>query len=781
MTLITGILLLNSIWLLGEPASPPAALHAVPVKEVAIADEFWSPRITTTLKHTIPHIFKMCAETGRLSNFDRAAGQEPREHQGYFFNDSDVYKAIEAAAYALIVQPDTDLEKEMDDLIARIATAQEDDGYLNTYFTLTGEEKWSNLAVKHELYCAGHLIEAGVAYHQATGKRTLLDVATRCADLIAERFGLNGQVGVPGHEEIELALVRLADHTGAERYLHLAEFFLDERGRQTDRELYGEYCQDHAPVREHVRIVGHAVRAMYLYCAMADVAARTGDAGHIAAMERVWNDTVRTKMYITGGIGPSAHNEGFTEAYDLPNDTAYAETCASIGMVLWNHRLNLLHGDARYVDVLERALYNGVLAGISLDGRKFFYTNPLGSRGESERRDWYACACCPPNIARLLLSLGGYVYAHSDDAIYVNLFVGSQARVALPHTTVTLTQKTRYPWGGHVEIKIEPEPAGEFDLLVRVPGWCAEPCLQVNGEFVAPLDIHKGYARLRRSWQAGDVVELDLPMPVQRTEAHPQVAADRGRIALQRGPLVYCLEGSDNSGNARRLALPRNAELGAEHQPELLGGVTVIRGSALTVADEDWRDWQQSLYRPACRARQVELTAVPYYAWANRAPGEMAVWLPESLTLLEPPPVAGINASASHCFHRDTIEALYDRVEPANSGDRSIPRFTWWDRRGAREWVQYDFDVPRRVSWCEVYWYDDEKIGGGCRIPQSWRLFYRAGDEWQPVTNAAGDAVAIDQYNRLRFDAVITSGLKLEVQLQPEYSGGILEWKVDGP
>ena len=751
-------------------------LSAVPLTDVRIDDAFWAPRQKVTREKTLPHNLKMCEETGRIDNFVKAAGRMEGKFEGYFFNDSDVYKALEGAAYALMLERDPELERYVDEVIAKIAAAQEPDGYLNTYFALTdSEERWSNLRVRHELYCAGHLIEAAVAHHQATGQRTLLDVAVKFADLIDTLFGPDKRHDIPGHEEMELALVKLARLTGEERYNKLAEFFIEQRGRAEQRELYGDYCQDHLPVREQNEIVGHAVRAMYLYSGVADVAALMGDQGYIDAMDRIWNDVVRRKIYITGGIGPSAHNEGFTVPYDLPNDTAYAETCASIGMILWNHRLNLLHADARYADALERVLYNGFLSGVSLDGEKFFYTNPLGSTGNHHRRGWYNCACCPPNVLRLLLSLGGYVYAYCEDAVYVNLYVGGSGTVSLKGKQVTLRQDTRYPWDGKVRLAVDPTKDAAFTMCLRIPDWCEEARIAVNGRAIDRPDMQRGYARIQREWKRGDVIELDLPMPIRRIAANPRVKENVGKVALQRGPIVYCLEGVDNGGRVRHLTLPRNAELHAEHRPDLLGRVTVIRGTALATGNEGWDD---ELYRHAAAAESAEFVAIPYYAWDNRAAGEMVVWLPESPLLLEPPPVRWVTASASHCWQADTLLALHDRQEPESSNDHGIPRFTWWPRRGSQEWVQYDFDRARRVSSVEVYWFDDEAAGGGCRVPASWKLFYREGENWREVQGAANYRTELDQFNRVSFTPVETTGLKIEVQLQEEYSGGILEWRV---
>ena len=752
-------------------------LSAVPLTDVRIDDVFWAPRQRVTREKTLPHNFKMCEETGRIDHFVKAAGRMEGKFEGYFFNDSDVYKVLEGAAYALMLERDPELERYVDEVIAKIAAAQEPNGYLNTYFALTdAEERWSNLRVRHELYCAGHLIEAAVAHYQATGQRTLLDVAVKFADLIDSLFGPDNRHDIPGHEEIELALVKLARLTGEERYNKLAEFFIEQRGRAEQRDLYGDYCQDHLPVREQSEIAGHAVRAMYLCSGVADIAALTGDQGYIDAMDRIWEDVVQRKMYITGGIGPSAHNEGFTVPYDLPNDTAYAETCASIGMILWNHRLNLLHGDARYADVLEQVLYNGFLSGISLDGVKFFYTNPLGSKGNHHRRGWYNCACCPPNALRLLLSLGGYVYAHSDDAIYVNLYVNSSAKIPVAGTTVTLRQETQYPWDGKVRIMVDPAESAEFEICLRIPGWSRYVTTGLDdGRTPARTILHDGYARIQRKWKRGDVANLDLPMPIRRIAANPRVRANTGKVALQRGPLVYCLEAADNGGHVRNLTLPRNARLRAQHRPDLLGRVTVIRGTALATGNEGWDD---DLYRHAAEAESADFVAIPYYAWDNRAAGEMVVWLPESPLLLEPPPVRWVTASASHCWQADTLLALHDRQEPESSNDHGIPRFTWWPRRGSQEWVQYDFDHPRRVSSVEVYWFDDEAAGGGCRVPASWRLFCREGENWREVQGAADYGAELDRFNRVSFTPVETTGLKIEVQLQGKYSGGILEWRV---
>lgn len=810
-----------------------------------LEDEFWAPRVEMVRRQTLPHCLEQCEQSGRLANFDRAAGREPGPHQGWFFNDSDVYKVLEGAANLLALRRDADLERRVAELVERIAAAQQPNGYLNTYYTLKKEEQpWSDIGVRHELYCAGHLLEAGLALHAATGDERLLAVARRFVDHIRATFGPGLRADPPGHEEIELALLRLWRLTGDDEYRALARFFVEQRGRGAGRKLYGEYSQDHAPLAQQREIVGHAVRALYFYSAATELLDETTRAEYEPALRALWHDAVETKMYITGGIGNSSSNEGFTHSYDLPNDTAYAETCAAIALAFWAHRMNLQTADARYFDVVERALFNGVLSGISLDGRQFFYTNPLASRGQHRRQDWYACACCPTNLVRVLPTVGGYAYAVGrDGAVFVNLYVASTAAfpLAAPRAPgvapadqptsnassssspgpprLEIRQRTRYPWDGAVLLEIVAAPAREFALALRIPGWCRGFRVGVNDEPQRDVASSAGYVRLTRPWRAGDRVELTLDMPVERVETDPRVNANRGRVALQRGPIVYCLEDVDQpitrvaplaeaaasptqsvaarAGRVRQLALPREAELRVEERPDLLGGVRLLRGEALVAANaadsaadsasDERRDadaWERPLYRAAPAPRRVEFAAIPYYAWANRAPGEMVVWLPESLALADAGPIAWLEPSASHCSARDTLEALCDRVEPQNSHDASIPRFTWWPRRGSREWVQYDFRAPRTVGAVAVYWFDDTKQGGGCALPASRRVQVRVGGVWREAgsasaADAAGDAEAPgDAYDTLRFPPVQAEGVRLEVQLREGRSAGILEWKV---
>jgi len=768
-----------------EPAAELAKLQAVPFTAVKINDSFWSPRRAVNRTASIAANLENLEKAGNLSNFRLAAQKATSGYKGPVFMDSDLYKAMEAAAYSLATDPDPALEKRLDEIIALIAAAQQADGYLNTYFIVKEPAKrWQNLRDWHELYCAGHLFEAAVAHFQATGKRTFLDVACRLADHIDSVFGPSPKrLGYPGHPEIELALIKLWRATGQDRYFKLAQFFVENRGRKffadehkTPLDRYdGSYWQDDVPICEHRNIKGHAVRAAYLLSGATDVAAETGNTGLLTMIQRVWRNTTERNMYLTGGIGPSAHNEGFTVDYDLPNLTAYQETCATIALAQWNHRLALLYGDARYADVVERALYNGMLAGVSQDGTKFFYVNPLESVGSHHRSAWFGCACCPPNVARTLAALGGYAYATSVTGLWVNLYIQGSVEARLGNTPVRLAVQTEYPWDGKTRLTISVAKPAEFALRLRVPSWCRAPQLTVAGQPVAQPMTERGYAVLRRTWRDGDVVELNLPMPVERVAANPRVKADTGLLALQRGPLVYCIEQVDQAEPLDTLYLPTEAALTASREPTLLGGVVVLRGTAQAAVEADWT---RRLYQPQPAAKKTPMVAIPYYAWDNREPGAMKVWLP-----VAPPPSASgslegrATVSISFAHSNCQPQGIRDGIEPKSSGEQPRQNCHWWPHRGTTEWVQYTWKSPVAASGSRVYWFDDTNRGA-CRLPAAWHIEYLDGQQWKPVQVEGAYPIAKDKWCEVKFAPVQTKALRLVVQMQKDWAAGVHEWKV---
>jgi DUF1680 family protein len=783
-----------------EPAAPPDyPVQPVPFTQVRFEDAFWAPRLETNRTVTIPHVFRMSTETGRIDNFALAGGLIEGQQCGeYPFDDTDVYKAIEGASYSLMLQRDTALEAYLDSVIGLIAAAQEPDGYLYSARTNKaerlrswfGDARWENLESSHELYDAGHLYEAAAAHYLATGERTLLDVALKNADLIDRTFGPGKLRKPPGHEVIEMGLVRLYRVTGERRYLDLAKFFIDVRGRPLDgRTLGGEYNQDHKPVVEQTEAVGHAVRAAYLYAGVADVAALTGDRGYVRAVDRIWEDVVGRKMYVTGGIGATGGNEGFSEPYALPNMSAYNETCASIANVFWNHRMFLLHGDARYIDVLERTLYNALLSGISLEGNTFFYPNPLESVGQHARTPWFSCACCTGNVTRFIASVAGYVYGVAGSELYVNLYAGSHADVDVAGGSVRVRQQTRYPWDGAVTLTVEPaDGPRRFTLNLRIPGWARNepvpsalyrylgdapapsPTLRVNGEPVA-LRLTKGYARIDRTWQAGDTLVLELPMPVHRVVALDSVEADRGRVALQRGPVVYAVEWPEEpDGHVRNLLLPDDVPLESAFEADLLRGVSVLRGKASAYRRVPGADTMVS--------SDVPLTAIPYYAWAHRGRGEMEVWIAREEAAVRPLgyPTLASRSTVTASFGPNP-GAVHDQMDPHSSDDHDVPFYHWWPHKGTTEWVQYDFPELAEVSGVEVYWFDDTGIGE-CRVPASWRVLYLENGEWKPVWTEDTYGVEKDGWNRVEFETVRTRAVRLEVRSQDGWAGGIHEWRI---
>jgi uncharacterized protein len=787
----------------------------VPFTAVHVTDAFWAPRIETNRKVAIPFAFEKSEETGRVDNFIRAAhalrGEpfENHKYPPYPFDDSDVFKVIEGASYTLSVAPDPKLDAYIDSLIAKIAAAQEPDGYLYTARTIdpahphpwSGNQRWILEGVNsHELYNLGHLYEAAVAHYQATGKRTLLDIALRTADMLDRTFGPGKQSIWPGHQVIEMGLAKLYRVTGDARYLNLAKFMLDERGPQSHEQGAGNaYVLADKKVTDQSDAApgAHAVRATYLYSGMADIAALTGDAAYVTALDKIWDNVAGKKLAITGGIGARARGEAFGADYELPNLTAYNETCAAVGNDFWNHRLFLLHADSKYIDVMERTLYNGLISGVALDGKTFFYENPLEASGlaqKDQRSPWFGVACCPSNITRFMASVPGYIYAQRGDTLWVNLFIANNATIKLDNgRTVKLVQETRYPWDGGVHItvnadQLNPDQAGPLTINVRIPGWArnepvptdlyrftnkaaASPVLRVNGRPI-PLQLDKGYVAIARTWKSGDVIDLKLPMPVRRVVANDQVAADRGRVALQRGPIVYAAEWPDNpNGKVRNLVLPDSAPLTTEFNPALLNGVTIVKSRAVALAF----DAHGNVTKTA-----QPFTAIPYYAWANRGRGPMMVWFPEHESDAKPTPYPTLATNAkvttSRRPHGGSADAIHDGETPAASNDPSS-YFDFWPTNGSTEWVQYTFDKPAAISEVQLYWFDDTGRGG-VRVPASWRLLYKDGNDWKPVDNLSPYGVDKDKFNRVTFQPVTTSELRIELTSQQQFSSGLQKWIV---
>ena len=641
-----SFLIASAITLNGFSQTPLQKFEFVDFSKVNITDEFWKPKIdkvaTVTLKACI---YQTEVKTPRIRNFEKVARHKGEPHEGIYYDDSDVYKALEAMAYSLKTHPDSSLEAKADEWIDKIASAQLPDGYLNTYFTLRGlQNRWTDIE-KHEDYCAGHLMEAAVAYYNVTGKRKLLDVAIKLANHIDSTFRLANKPWFSGHEEIELALVKLYKVTHNDNYLKLANWYLDQRGKGDY--TYGKnwitpgYWQDLLPVKQQTEITGHAVRAMYLYTGAADVASLTGDKDYMNAMEKVWQDVVYRNMYITGGIGSAGDNEGFSKDYDLPNEDAYCETCASVGMVLWNQRMCELTGDSKYIDVLERSLYNGALDGLSLSGDHFFYDNPLASNGQHQRREWFGTACCPANIARLVTSVGSYIYGKSDDGIWINLFVSSNSRISLANNAVDVKMQTNYPWDGKVKLNVDPQNKQKFKIYIRVPGWYVDrevpgdlyktvdtdipvvPTPMVNG-VACSYKIENGYVVIERQWKKSDVVTFEFPMQVKEIKARPDVHYDNKRMAVQRGPILYCIEGADNKEGVWNVILPEQTNFTATSYKILDEHVIALQAeveSAFPGANGNGID-----------IRKRKITAIPYYCWANRGANAMQVWLPTAIT-----------------------------------------------------------------------------------------------------------------------------------------------------
>ena len=642
------------------------------------------------------------------------------------------------------------------------------------------------------------MYEAAVAHFRATGKRSLLDVAIKNADLVCKVFGPNeGQKHVPsGHPIVEMALCKLYKVTGDKKYLDMAKYFVEETGRGTDGHKLSEYSQDHKPILKQDEIVGHAVRAGYLYSGVADVAALTNDTAYFHALTRLWDNLVSKKLYITGGMGSRAQGEGFGPNYEVQNHTAYCETCASIANVYWNYRMFLATGESKYIDVLERALYNGVISGVSLSGDKFFYDNPLESMGEHERQRWFGCACCPGNVTRFMASVPNYAYATQQNDIYVNLYIQGTAEMQTADNKVTLEQTTNYPWDGKIAIKVTPEKEGKFAIRLRIPGWLQNApvasdlyaytdspkayTLKVNGSSANAAE-GDGYETIERTWKAGDVIELTLPMEVRRIKANDAVEVDRGMLALERGPIMFCLEGKDQPDSTvfNKFITP-DTKIEAAFDADLLNGVMVLSGAAKEVERDG-------------TVKDVTFKAIPYSTWNNRGADQMEVWIPEAKEYATPTPEPTI-ASKAKTFtiqapiQKDAPESasiisyawgVNDQWEPKRSSDTSKPYHYWWLKEGTEETLAYEFDKPYTVSNVQVYWLDFDHYDGNFRVPQSWKLYYKAGNTWKEVEAQNEYGVKKDCYNSLDFKPVTTTGLKIAAQLQKGESGGIIEWKVN--
>ncbi|GAA3930227.1 glycoside hydrolase family 127 protein [Chitinophaga oryziterrae] len=772
-------------------------IQPVAFTQVHVSDSFWAPKIRVNADVTIPYTLEQCRKTGRIDNFKRAAHTIPGDKMTeYTFDDTDLYKVIEGASYGLQMKKNPELEKYLDTLIAIIGAAQEKDGYLYTFRTVNsstphpwmGSKRWEmEEDLSHELYNSGHLFEAAVAHYQATGKRNLLDIAIKNADLLVKTFGFGKEEKFPGHQIVETGLTKMYRVTGKKEYLDLAKFFLDVRGPGTPNS--GEYNQSYKKVTDQHEAVGHAVRATYMYTGMADVAALTGDQKYLHAIDDIWDNVVDKKLYITGGIGATGNGEAFGKDYELPNMSAYAETCAAIANVYWNSRMFLLHGDAKYIDILERTLYNGLLSGVSLSGDRFFYPNPLASMGQHQRSAWFGCACCISNMTRFLPSMPGYIYAQDKNNLYVNLFVGSTASIQLPATKVSLTQKTDYPWNGAVAITVNPAKAAAFALHIRIPEWAkgqpvpgdlyhdkdstsAPVVITLNGKPVK-YELVKGYAVLQRSWKAGDKINIDFPMEVQKVLANSNVKEDKNRFALERGPIMYCLEGPDNKdATVQNIVVDKNAVINAVYKPDMLNGVTILQMPGASAS--------RQLNSDELINSVQTVTAIPYYAWANRGASEMTVWIPYEASAARPKPAPSIASKATITAsvpNKRMYMALNDQYEPVDSKDNSALYMHWWPKKNSLEWVQYTFDQEYTVSSSQVYWYDDGPFGG-CRVPLTWRILYMKDNEWVPVVNTTPYEIAKDKYNSVQFEPVKTTALKLEIQLPVENASGIHEWIV---
>ncbi len=780
----------------GYPITP------VPFTSVKVTPgTFWGQRLEASRKTTIPLAFSKCEETGRYTNFVNAAAhlKDPSKVfkvGGLSFDDTDPYKTIEGASYLLQTYPDKKLKAYIDSVLNIIAAAQEPDGYLYTSRTQNpahphewaGDKRWSKEEdLSHELYNLGHMVEGAIAHYQATGSRKFLDIAIRYADCVVREVGPKaGQACVvPGHQIAEMALAKLYLVTGEKKYLDEAKFFLDMRGKTT---ITHEYSQAHLPVVEQDEAVGHAVRAAYMYAGMADVAALTGDKDYIHAIDAIWDNIVSKKLYITGGIGATSNGEAFGKNYELPNMSAYCETCAAIGNVYVNYRLFLLHGESKYYDVLERTLYNGLISGVSLDGGAFFYPNPLESMGQHQRQPWFGCACCPSNICRFIPSLPGYVYAVKERSVYVNLFLSNSTQLHVAGKKVALSQTTNYPWDGDIAIRVDHNQAGLFDMKIRIPGWVRGQVVPsslyqytdqkrlnatctVNGTPVEMITTDDGYLTISRRWRKGDIVKLHFDMEPRTVRANYKVEADRGMVAVERGPLVYCAEHPDNHFDVSSALINQMPQFRLEDAEVAGTPLLTLKTDAQTL------DFDKA---GRLTVHDETLTLIPYYAWCHRGSGKMRVWLSQDLSSTTPaqPATLASESKLSASKPLPSLVSVNDRLVPKDENDRSVPYTHWWPQQAGTEWLQYDLPQESTVQSATVYWFDDGPWGG-CRVPKAWRVLYlTAGGQWQPVE--APDHYPTDKGAActVNFQPVKTKALRLEVTLPDDNSAGLYEWVI---
>ena len=782
----------------GYPITP------VPFTKVKVTDSFWGQRLKASRDVTIPLAFSKCEETGRYTNFEKAANpSDSYEVKGYSFDDTDVYKTIEGASYSLQTYPNKKLVHYIDSVLDIVAKAQEKDGYLYTSRTMNpkhphewaGDKRWSKVEdLSHEFYNLGHMVEGAVAHFQATGSRKFLDIACRYADCVCREIGTKpGQVCVvPGHQIAEMALCKLYVLTGEQRYLDQAKFFLDYRGKTT---IKTEYSQSHKPVVEQDEAVGHAVRAAYMYAGMADVAALTGDKSYINAIDNIWNNIVEKKLYITGGIGATNNGEAFGKNYELPNMSAYCETCAAIGNVYVNYRLFLLHGESKYYDVLERSLYNGLISGVSLDGGGFFYPNPLESMGQHQRQPWFGCACCPSNIARFIPSLPGYVYAVNKRDVYVNLFMSNTSQLSVAGKGITLEQQTQYPWDGDIAIKVAANKAGQWAMKVRIPGWVRNEVvpsnlyeftdnlrpqynITVNGNAVNGKLTDDGYFTIDRKWKKGDVVRVHFDMDPRTVHANNNVEADRGFVAIERGPIVYCAEWPDNDFDIMGALVNQSPKM-------------TVEDGTLHAKDKKVADYYIKVIKTDAQllsfdkqgrlnTKDVKLSLIPYYAWCHRGSGKMRVWLSQDLSSSRPeqPATLASLSKVTASTPAASLSAVNDRLVPKDGTDRSMPYYHWWPKQGVTEWIAYEFPEASTVQSSTVYWYDDGPWGG-CRVPKAWRIFFKNDNgEWQSVSGADKYPTTKGTACTVNFEPVKTKSIKIEIDLPSENSAGLFEWSV---